>query len=395
MDIRKTVTPTVGSDVATVYVAIELSMKSWLVAVQSVRQERPGRHQLAAHDAAGLWRLIEREAAALRAAGYARVRVVSCYEAGRDGFWLHRFLVSKGVESQVVDPGSILVDRRARRAKSDRLDVEGLLRLVMRHDAGDRYLGRMVVAPSVAEEDRRRPERERGRLLSERTAHNNRIKGLLATQGIYGYKPLRPDRWVRLAALRCVDASPLPARLRQEIEHELERLDLTEAQERRLEQNRRATLKASPAGDRVAQVVRRLMRFKGIALEGASGLAHEVLYRDFANRRAVAGYVGLGSSPFKSGGIDRDQGISKAGNRRARALLIQLAWLWVRHQPRSAITLWYKAQLAGNLSRARKRKLIVAVARRLLVALWRHVTTGEVPPGAAFKDGEDEVAMQD
>ena len=285
----------------------------------------------------------------------------------------------------MVDPGSILVNRRARRAKSDRLDVEGLLRLVIRHDAGDRYLGRMVVAPSVAEEDRRRPERERGRLLGERTAHNNRIKALLATQGQYGYKPLRPDRWARLAELRSADGSPLPAHLRQEIEHELERLDLAEAQERRLEQGRRAALKDSAAADRVAQCVRLLMRLKGIEFEGASGLAHEVLYRTFANRRAVAGYVGLGSSPFKSGGIDHDQGIAKAGNKRARSLLIQLAWLWVRHQPESAITRWYKAQLGDSKSRAKKRKLIVAVARRLLVALWRYVTLGVPPDGGTFK----------
>lgn len=386
MDNRKSVTPAVGSDVATVYAAIELSMKSWVVAVQSVRQERPGRHQLAAHDTAGLWGLIERERAALLRLGYRRVRVVSCYEAGRDGFWLHRFLVAQGAESQVVDPGSILVNRRARRAKSDRLDVEGLLRLVIRHDAGDRYLGRMVVAPSVEEEDRRRPERERGRLLGERTAHNNRIKGLLATQGIYGYKPLRPDRWVQLAGLRCAGGVPLPRQLRAELEHELERLDLAEAQIAAVEKARRAALKTGAANtDEMAARVQLLMRLKGIEIEGASGLAHEVLYRTFANRRAVAGYVGLGSSPFKSGSIDHDQGIAKAGNRRARSLLIQLAWQWVRHQPQSAITKWYKAQLGDGQSRAKKRKLIVAVARRLLVALWRYVTTGETPDGAGFK----------
>jgi transposase len=386
MDNRKNVTPGVGSDVATVYAAIELSMKNWLVAVQSVRQERPGRHKLAAHDAMGLWAVIERERAALLAAGHAHVQVVTCYEAGRDGFWLHRFLVAHGAESQVVDPGSMLVNRRARRAKSDRLDVEGLLRLVIRHDAGDRYLGRMVVAPSVDEEDRRRPERERGRLLSERTAHNNRIKGLLATHGVYGYKPLRADRWARLAGLRCAGGAPLPAHLREEMARELERLDLVEAQIAALEKARRAALEGGSAtADRVAEQVRRLMRFKGIELEGASGLAHEVLYRSFANRRAVAGYVGLGSSPFRSGAIDHDQGIAKAGNRRARSLLIQLAWQWVRHQPESAITRWYKAQLAAGKSRAKKRQLIVAVARQLLVALWRYVTTGGPPAGAAFK----------
>ena len=193
MDNRKSSTPAVTGDVATVFVAIELSGIEWLTALQSPRQEHPGRRKLAAADAAGLWALIERERSALQRAGWREVRVVTCYEAGRDGFWLHRFLVAQGAESWVVDPGSMLVNRRARRAKSDRLDVESLLRVVMRHDAGDCSLGRMVVVPSLAEEDARRPGRERQRLLSERTAHSNRIQALLALHGVYGYRPLRSD----------------------------------------------------------------------------------------------------------------------------------------------------------------------------------------------------------
>jgi len=384
MDYRKDTAPAVGSDVATIYVAIERSRKSWLVALQSARQERASRHKLAAADAAGLWSVIARERDGLLRSGAGEVRVVSCYEAGRDGFWLHRFLVAHGVQSQVVDPGSVLVNRRARRAKTDRLDVEGLLRLVMRHDAGDRHLGRMVVVPSVAEEDTRRPERERRRLLSERTAHSNRLQGLLALHGVYGYKPLRSDRRERLAALRCADGQALPAWLRIEIERELERLELVEAQVAALERARRAAQKAAPEDDRVAAIVRQLMRLKSIALETGSVLAHEVFYRHFANRRAVTSFVGLCPSPFRSGGIDHEQGLAKAGNKRARAVMIELAWSWVRLQPDSEITRWFKAHVAGA-NRRRRKQLIVAVARRVLVALWRYLTTDELPPGARIK----------
>src|SRR5882672_3524998 len=299
--------------------------------------------------------------------------MVTCDEAGRDGFWLHRFLVAQGAQSQVVDPGSVLVNRRGRRAKSDRLDVEGLLRVVIRHDAGDRHLGRMVVVPSVAQEDARRPTRERQRLLSERTAHSNRIKGLLATQGIYGYQPLRADRRVRLAALRRADGEPpAPA-----LQVELERLEVIDAQVAALEKARRTALAGAGADDREAQAMRLLMRLKSIAIEFASVLTREVFYRDFANRRAVGSFVGLAPSPFKSGAVDHEQGIGKAGNRRARSTMIELAWQWVRLQPHSDLTLWFKARLGDGRSGRRK--------RQLLVALWRYVTTGVIPAGAQLK----------
>lgn len=385
MDIRKTRTPAVGSDVATVYGAIELSMKSWLVAVQSVRQERPGRHQLLAHDGAGLWRVLAREAAALREAGHARVRVATCYEAGRDGFWLHRFLVSQGAESHVVDPGSLLVNRRARRAKSDRLDVESLLRVVIRHDAGDGSLGRMVVVPSLAEEDARRPGRERQRLLSECTAHSNRIQALLATHGVYGYRPWRGDRWVRLEELRRADGAPLPIQLREEIVRELHRLEVVEGQIAAVEKCRAAALAVAPAEDDSVRQVKALQRLRGVGPEVSTTLVREVYYRSFANRRKVASYVGVTSSPWRSGGIDHEQGIAKAGNRRARSTAIELAWLWLMHQPDSALTRWFHTRLGANKSRRLKRILIVALARKLVVALWRYLTTGLPPEGARLK----------
>ncbi|MGH8577581.1 MAG: IS110 family transposase [Gammaproteobacteria bacterium] len=385
MDNRKSSTPAVTADVATVFVAIELSGKDWLAAVQSPRQERPGRHKLAPADAPGLWAVIERERAALQGDGWSEVRVVTCYEAGRDGFWLHRFLVSQGAESWVVDPGSILVNRRARRAKSDRLDVESLLRLVIRYDAGDRHQGRMVVVPSIAEEDARRPGRERRRLLSERTAHSNRIQGLLATHGVYGYRPLRAERWAQLAVLRCADGQALPAQVHEEIERELHRLAFVDEQIAAVEKRRAAALAAAPAEDGAAGQVKALQRLRGLGIEFSSMLVREVYYRQFANRRKVASYVGLTSSPFRSGSTDHEQGIAKAGNRRARSTAIELAWLWLRHQPDSVLTHWFYARLAGTTSRRLKRILIVALARKLVVALWRYLTAGLLPEGARLK----------
>ncbi|HZF35411.1 MAG TPA: IS110 family transposase [Candidatus Angelobacter sp.] len=385
MDNRKSTASAVVSDVATVYVAIELSMKNWLAAVRSPRQEQASRHKLAAADARGLWSMIERERAALLRCGHSEVRVVTCYEAGRDGFWLHRFLVAHGAESRVVDPGSVLVNRRARRAKSDRLDVEGLLRLVIRHDAGDRHLGRMVAVPSVAEEDARRPGRERQRLLSERTAHSNRIQGLLATHGAYGYRPLRTDRWVQLAALRGADGQSLPAQVHDEIVRELHRLEYVQAQIAAVEKQRASALGEAAADDRGARHAIALLRLRGFGMEFSNMLAREVYYREFANRRKVASYIGLTPSPFQSGGIDHEQGIAKAGNRRARSTAIELAWLWLRHQPDSELSRWFHARLGANKSGRLKRILIVALARKLVVALWRYLTTGLLPQGARLK----------
>jgi len=385
MDNRKQTAPTVTTDVATVYVAIELSLKEWLAAVQTPRQERPGHHKLAAADARGLWRVIERERDALRRAGWSGVRIVTCYEAGRDGFWLHRFLSGQGAQSWVVDPGSILVNRRARRAKSDRLDVDDLLRLVIGYEAGDRHRCRMVVAPSLAEEDARRPGRERQRLLHERTAHSNRIQGLLATQGVYDYEPLRADRWARLPALRGADQQPLPAQLQAEIVQELHRLDVVNGQIAAVEKRRAAAVAAAPAADDSARQIKALLRLRGFGPEFSTTLVREVYYRRFANRRKLGSFVGLAPSPFRSGRIEHEQGISKAGNRWARHAAIELAWLWLRHQPDSALTRWFYARLAGTNSRRLKRILIVALARKLVVALWRYLTTGLPPEGAAFK----------
>jgi transposase len=379
MDIQ---TPTVRNDVATVYGAIELSRKSWLASVQTTRQGRASRHKLEPGDATGLWRVLERERRRLEHSGVRAGRIVTCYEAGRDGFWLHRFLASQGAESYVVDPASIEVNRRARRAKSDKLDVEGQLRVLMSYDAGERHRCRMVAVPSVAEEDARRPGRERQRLLGERGAQSNRIIGLLATQGIYGYRPLRADRWVRLAELRCADAGELPAALHEEIVRSLTRLEAAQEQIKTVEQQRGAGLAGD---DRATRSIRRLMRFYGIGIEWASTLVREVYYRDFANRRQVASYVGLSPSPYQSGDTNHEQGISKAGNRRARHAAVELAWLWLRHQAQSALSRWFFSRLGASKSKRLKKILIVALARKLVVALWRYLTQDLVPEGARLK----------
>jgi transposase len=382
MDNRMQVAPAVATDGATVYAAIELSRKSWLAGVQSTRQGRPSRHGLAAADAKGLWRVIERQRAALLESGAPTVRVVTCYEAGRDGFWLHRFLENQGAESHVVDPGSIEVNRRARRAKSDGLDVDGLLRVLISYDAGERHRCRMVVVPSEAQEDARRPSRERQRLMNERTAQSNRIVGLLATHGIYDYHPLRADRWEQLAELRCADGQSLPPALSDEVMRGLERLEMVNAQIKAVERRRASALQVDDEGTRH---IRLLMRLNGIGIETATQLEREVFYRSFANRREVGSYIGLSPSPFQSGDSNHEQGISKAGNRRARSAMIELAWRWLEHQPDSALTHWYRAKLGENKSKRLKKIWIVALARKLAIALWRYVTTGLVPEGARLK----------
>jgi transposase len=240
----------------------------------------------------------------------------------------------------------------------------------------------MVVVPSVAEEDARRPGRERQRLLSERGAQSNRIIGLLATQGIYGYRPLRGDRWARLAELRRADGQGLPAALHEEIVRSLARLEAAQEQIKAVEKQRAAGMAGE---DRGARYIRAVMRFSGVGIEWATLLVREVYYRDFANRRQVASYVGLPPSPYQSGDTNREQGISKAGNRRARHAAVELAWLWLRHQPQSALSRWFFSRLGASKSRRLKKILIVALARKLVVALWRYLTQGLVPEGARLK----------
>jgi transposase len=319
------------------------------------------------------------------------VKTIAIHEAGLDGFWVHRLLQANGVESHVVDAASIAVNRRHRRIKTDRIDVETLLRTLMAWARGERQVCSMVRPPSPEEEDARRLTRERGTLVTERIRHANRIKGLLATQGVFDFEPMRKDRRRHIEQLRRWDGQPLPPRLKTELLRELDRLELVVSQIAALEAERDRTLQAKQAltedatrQPTVQGIGPQLLRLRSIGPEFASVLALEAFYRKFANRREIAAYSGLAPSPWKSGGIDVEQGISKAGNSRLRRTMIQLAWLWLRHQPGSDLSRWFHQRVGDRRGKIR-RITIVAVARKLLVALWRYVTQGVVPVGAELK----------
>jgi transposase len=306
------------------------------------------------------------------------VQVVSCYEAGRDGFWLHRVLCGAGIENRVIDPTSLLVDRRARRVKTDRLDAEALLRALMAWHRGEPRVCATVRVPSPDEEDARRTTRERANLLKERVRHVNRVKGLLATQGVYDFEPLRPDRLERLTTLITADGRALPERLGAEVRRHLRRLALVLEMLAEVEAERDRALAAAKGKEAV------LLRLKGLGPESVAVLCAEIFHRAFANRRGVAAYAGLAPSPFASGDTCRDQGVSKAGDPRVRRMMVELAWLWVRFQPESALSRWFTARVGAIKGRVR-RIAIVALARKLLVALWRYLETGLVPTGAVLK----------
>ncbi len=379
MENRNEIAPATVSDNATCYVAIELSSMSWIVAVRRPGSGKVSIRKLAAGDAAGVVALADRA----RASGSSRV--LCCYEAGRDGFWLYRYLVARGIECRVLDPASLPVNRRARRAKSDRIDVHMLLRGLIGLDGGDRDACRPVRVPTVADEDARQTHREREALLKERVRHVNRIKALLATQGVTGYEPSRRAR-AELATLRGPDGAALPAGLMSRLARELARLAVVVEQIAAVEAVRDGAIAAAgdaAPGDASVKAAR-LVALKGIGPQIATVLAREVFYRSFDNRRELAGFTGLCPSPWRSGGMVREQGISKAGNARARTCAIEMAWLWLRWQPRSALSVWFTERVGGARGRVR-RIAIVALARKLMVALWRSVETGLVPDGAILK----------
>jgi transposase len=369
---------------AVVFVAMELSKSTWVLAAQASPSGKTSSHRLDGGDVDGLLSLLRRLAAREQGATGETAQVVLGYEAGYDGFWLHRRLMAEGITCWVMDPGSLQVDRRARRAKTDRLDAAMLLRALMAWCRGDRAACHMVQVPSVEREDARRTHRERQRLIAERVQHVNRIKGLLATQGIHDYLPLRRDRRERLEELRTGDGRALPPLLRREIEREFLRLELVLEQIAAVEAERDTAVAAASLDDADAPKVALLARLGGIGTELATVLVREALYRPFANRKEVAAYAGLAPSPFASGDRHRDQGISKAGNPLLRKSMVELAWLWLRYQPDSTLARWFAGRVGEIRGRIRK-ITAVALARKLLVALWRYVTTGLIPEGARLK----------
>lgn len=372
----------VQSDPAILYASLELSQSSWLVTSLSPGSEKMSKYATSAGDGAALLALLTRlQNRAIRISD-GSLRIVVIQEAGLDGFWVHRLLEANGVESHVVDPASIAVSRRRRRAKTDVIDGETLLRTLLAWKRGEPRVCEMAPPPTPDQEDRRRLLREREILLRERVQHVNRIKGLLVGQGISDYDPLHKDRRKRLAEMITGDGRPLPARLKAELLRELDRIELLLQQIADVEAERDASVEAEVDGR--PSPIALLLQLKAIGPQIASVLYNEGLYRSFANRRDVAAYAGLAPTPWRSGSIDREQGISKAGNPRLRHIMIELAWLWVRHQPDSALTAWFRARVGHERGRVR-RVTIVALARKLLIALWRCVTQGEIPEGAAMK----------
>jgi transposase len=375
----------IRSDLGAIFVSLELSRSTWLITSLSPGAgEKMSKHGVPAGDIGVLLaRFSEFKQKTFARTGKS-FPIIVIQEAGSDGFWIHRVLQKEGIESHVVDPASIATSRRRRRAKTDRIDGEALLRALLAYKRGEPRVCAMVKAPTPEEEDRRRLCRERKVLIAERVEHVNRIKGLLFCQGVSGYEPLRRDRRRRLDELKTGDGRALPDHLKAQISRELDRLELLLEQIKAVEAERNTLFDAAKATAPTPTPVAMLLDLKGIGPEFAAILWMEAFFRSFANRRQVAAYAGLAPTPWQSGSVDREQGVSKAGNPRLRTTLIQLAWLWLRHQPQSALALWFKERVTRNGGRFKK-TAIVALARKLLVALWKYVTAGVVIEGAVMK----------
>src|ERR1700742_4763474 len=375
--------PAAVSSKTTIYVAIELSASSWLVAARLPGIKKVRIDRLESGDTAGLLKII----AELRSQVSKKLGITAdlacCFEAGRDGFWLHRLLTANAVASYVLEPTSILVNRRARRAKTDRLDGEGMLRVLANWLDGDRQVCSMVRVPTPEEEDAKHPHREREHLVQDKQRIENRIEALLFTQGIRGRPSLRS--WERdVAKLRTGDGRALRPLLLAELDRLRRRLVFVLELIRELEDDRARALKEAKADDAIVGKIVALQCIGGIGDNFAAVLAREGFYRSFDNRRQVASYVGITPMPYQSGGMDRDRSISRAGNPRARTTMIQLAWLWLRYQPNSALAIWFRERV-GTLAGRTCRIAIVAMARKLLIALWRYAETGVIPAGAEIR----------
>jgi transposase len=359
----------------------ELSKSKWQLGIMLPGAGKMSRYRIDGGDLAALSGVLSRASAKAAQLGKP-VRVLSCYEAGLDGHWLHRWLTSNGITNYEIDASSIEVNRRARRAKTDRIDLAQLMRSFLAYLRGEVGVCSMVRVPPPEDEDRKRRTRERERLLKERTGHSNRIKGLLHGQGIRDTMPLKPSFLSDLDKMRTGDGRALLSRLKDEIRREHERLLLVQRQIKALEVENAAAHRTPANGSVEAKAVQ-LAQLKAIGPHIAQILANEVFYRDFKNRRQVGSCFGLTDTPYDSGASRRQQGISKAGNHRARTTAIELAWLWLRHQPDSALSRWFRERV-GNIKGRIRKIAIVALARKLMVALWRYLETGLVPSGAVM-----------
>ena len=366
----------------TLIAVVELSAKRWLVSATVPGVERQPLKKLDA-DAPALLRLIARWRAEAGRCGRPIARVVVAYEAGRDGFWLARWLMARGIEVHVIHSASVAVSRERKRAKTDRLDAAMLMRVLLGWLRGERGHCSMVAIPSLAEEDARRPSRERETLIGERARISNRIKGALIRFGIRGFNPLVRKAGQRLEGLRTAEGCGLPPHTLEELRRDLARQSVVREQIAAIEKARLERLERAPdTGPHT--MVRLFARVLGIGIETADMLVREILSRNLRDRRAVARYAGVTGSPDESGSRRREKGLTRAGNARVRRGLIQLAWRFLLFQKQSTLTQWYRARTAGA-NAGRRKSMIVALARKLLIALWRLVTTGEVPQGVVLR----------
>jgi transposase len=363
------------------FMAFELSDKTWKLGFTTGPGQKPRERNVAARNQE---RVLEEIASAKRRLGLPETApVVSCYEAGRDGFWLHRFLLAHGITNHVVDSSAIEVSRRQRRAKSDGLDVRKLLSMLMRYHHGEQKVWQVVKVPSMEAEDQRHLHRDLETLKRERGSTTTRIKGLLSSQGLQVQSLSKlPEQ---LDAMRLWDGSPIPPGLRQRVLRVYAHYTFLSEQIAEVEAERRSLLQTSP--DASIDKVRQLMMLKGIGINGSWLLVMEFFgWREFKNRREVGGLAGFTPTPYQSGESAREQGITKSGNRHVRWMTTELAWSWLRFQPDSALSIWFRERF-GNGGKRLRRIGIVAVARKLLIALWRFLETGVLPEGAVLKEG--------
>ncbi len=361
------------------YIAFELSQTKWLLGFTIGFGQKPRLRTIAARDLSALQREIQ--LAKQRFGLVDDVQVVSCYEAGRDGFWLHRYLLSIGVTNLVVDSASIEVNRRAKQSKTDRLDLGKLLTMLMRYHAGEKKVWSVVHVPSPTVEDNRHLHRELADLKAQRTQHSNRIKGYLANQGIC--LAVRGDFPQRIKQQRLWNGDPLPAGLQARLLREYQRFQLAQEQIKALETERKEAIRHNDQPE--VEQVRQLLRLRGIGDNSAWLFVMEFFaWRAFRNRREVGALAGLTPFPHQSGEDTRELGISKVGNRHIRAMAIEIAWIWLRFQPDSELSRWYQRRFEKGSKRLHKIG-IVALARKLLIELWRYLETGKIPPGAVLK----------
>lgn len=370
---------------APIYVSLELSKRSWLVASLLPESARPSLCTIPAGDSAALLGHLQKlkERAARKVERPLAIRL--CFEIGYDGFWIARMLLAKGIDTYVLDPASFLVSRRGKRVKTDRIDAEAMIGILKAYLAGDTSVCRTVAVPTPEEEDARRLMRERDDLVHERTRIISRIRGLLALHGIREFRVAWGGRLAnQLDDMRTGDGRPLEQNQRHQIERCFGRLTLLNDQIKLVEADREQAITSETTSFPCPEKAIRLEQLKGIGANSAAMLVAEVFCRQFDNRRQLASFLGLAPSPYNSGNVERDQGISKAGNHGTRVLLVELAWCWLRYQPESELTKWYRDRYKGLGKRSAKIG-IIALARKLLIALWRFVETGLVPQGAELR----------